>query len=363
MGRKNLSRVNPEKETMSNKMALLENLMASRKYFRYKVAPNLHFTSYRASQNTSFHPRRTEPNLFHRVIPNTGVPVREELNEDITPITPAPIIPVQTKLNEDITPITPAPIVPVPVREESNEDAFPNLDYNEVCNNFGFISQVIGPVVDIKFPDDARLPNISNLLYVLDFDYFKLLKQDFELKIKSQGPAASVRELTELTAPTLNINNPFGRWLENSSNSPIALEVQQLLGNNTVRAVSMTSTIGLSRGLKVIDTGNPIRVPVGSVILGRIFNVLGKPIDKNTTPINLSPDLQSYEPIHKEPPLFEDLDTAPEVFETGIKVVDLLAPYRRGGKVGLFGGAGVGKTVLIMELINNIAKAHGGVSV
>merc|ERR1712226_1428031 len=381
MGRKNLSRVNPEKETMSNKMALLENLMASRKYFRYKVAPNLHFTSYRASQNTSFHPRRTEPNLFHRVIPNTGVPVREELNEDITPITPAPIIPVQTKLfdirevNEDITPITPAPlneditpmppipIVPVPVREESNEDAFPNLDYNEVCNNFGFISQVIGPVVDIKFPDDARLPNISNLLYVLDFDYFKLLKQDFELKIKSQGPAASVRELTELTAPTLNRNNPFGRWLENSSNSPIALEVQQLLGNNTVRAVSMTSTIGLSRGLKVIDTGNPIRVPVGSVTLGRIFNVLGKPIDKNTTPINLSPDLQSYEPIHKEPPLFEDLDTAPEVFETGIKVVDLLAPYRRGGKVGLFGGAGVGKTVLIMELINNIAKAHGGVSV
>merc|ERR1712226_496512 len=400
MGRKNLSRVNPEKETMSNKMALLENLMASRKYFRYKVAPNLHFTSYRASQNTSFHPRRTEPNLFHRVIPNTGVPVREELNEDITPITPAPIIPVQTKLNEDITPITPAPIipvqtklfdirevneditpitpaplneditpmppipiVPVPVREESNEDAFPNLDYNEVCNNFGFISQVIGPVVDIKFPDDARLPNISNLLYVLDFDYFKLLKQDFELKIKSQGPAASVRELTELTAPTLNRNNPFGRWLENSSNSPIALEVQQLLGNNTVRAVSITSTIGLSRGLKVIDTGNPIRVPVGSVTLGRIFNVLGKPIDKNTTPINLSPDFQSYEPIHKEPPLFEDLDTAPEVFETGIKVVDLLAPYRRGGKVGLFGGAGVGKTVLIMELINNIAKAHGGVSV
>merc|ERR1712207_80611 len=177
------------------------------------------------------------------------------------------------------------------------------------------------------------------------------------------GPAASVRKLTELSAPTLNRNTPFGRWLENSSNSPIALEVQQLLGNNTVRAVSMTSTIGLSRGLKVIDTGNPISVPVGSVTLGRIFNVLGKPIDKNTTLINLNPDLQSYEPIHKEPPLFEDLDTAPEVFETGIKVVDLLAPYRRGGKVGLFGGAGVGKTVLIMELINNIAKAHGGVSV
>merc|ERR1712207_42754 len=177
------------------------------------------------------------------------------------------------------------------------------------------------------------------------------------------GPAASVRKLTELTAPTLNRNNPFGRWLENSSNSPIALEVQQLLGNNTVRAVSMTSTIGLSRGLKVIDTGNPIRVPVGSVTLGRIFNVLGKPIDKNTTPINLNPDLQSYEPIHKEPPLFEDLDTAPSIFETGIKVIVLLAPYRRGGKIGLFGGAGVGKTVLIMELINNIAKAHGGVSV
>merc|ERR1712170_108061 len=138
----------------------------------------------------------------------------------------------------------------------------------------------------------------------------------------------------------------------------VTCEVQQLLGNNKVRAVSMTSTDGLKRGASVVDTNAPITVPVGISTLGRIFNVLGEPVDE------LGPcDADSGLPIHRAAPAFTDLETKPSVFETGIKVVDLLAPYRRGGKIGLFGGAGVGKTVLIMELINNIAKAHGGVSV
>jgi len=135
-------------------------------------------------------------------------------------------------------------------------------------------------------------------------------------------------------------------------------EVQQLLGDNKVRAVSMSSTDGMKRGIEAVDTGAPISVPVGAPTLGRIFNVLGQPVDE-MGPVDDSETL----PIHRSAPAFTDLETKPAVFETGIKVVDLLAPYRRGGKIGLFGGAGVGKTVLIMELINNIAKAHGGVSV
>ena len=135
-------------------------------------------------------------------------------------------------------------------------------------------------------------------------------------------------------------------------------EVQQLLGDNKVRAVSMSSTDGMKRGIEAVDTGAPISVPVGAPTLGRIFNVLGQPVDE-MGPVDDSETL----PIHRSAPAFTDLETKPSVFETGIKVVDLLAPYRRGGKIGLFGGAGVGKTVLIMELINNIAKAHGGVSV
>merc|ERR1712226_124851 len=138
----------------------------------------------------------------------------------------------------------------------------------------------------------------------------------------------------------------------------VTCEVQQLLGNNKVRAVSMTSTDGLKRGESVVDTSAPITVPVGVPTLGRIFNVLGEPVDE------LGPcDSEDKFPIHRQAPKLVELETKPSVFETGIKVVDLLAPYRRGGKIGLFGGAGVGKTVLIMELINNIAKAHGGVSV
>jgi F-type H+-transporting ATPase subunit beta len=173
----------------------------------------------------------------------------------------------------------------------------------------GIISQIIGPVVDVEFPS-GDLPKIYNAIVIGEGD------------------------------------------------DSITCEVQQLLGNNKVRAVSMTSTDGLKRGTSVIDTGAPITVPVGTATLGRIFNVLGEPVDE-MGPVNNESGL----PIHRQAPLFSDLDVSPSVFETGIKVVDLLAPYRRGGKIGLFGGAGVGKTVLIMELINNIARAHGGVSV
>jgi len=138
----------------------------------------------------------------------------------------------------------------------------------------------------------------------------------------------------------------------------VTCEVQQLLGDNQVRAVSMSSTDGLVRGMEAVDTGAAISVPVGNVTLGRIFNVLGEPVDEKG-----AVESQETSPIHRPAPTMTELETKPAVFETGIKVVDLLAPYRRGGKIGLFGGAGVGKTVIIMELINNIAKAHGGVSV
>merc|ERR1711981_78346 len=139
----------------------------------------------------------------------------------------------------------------------------------------------------------------------------------------------------------------------------LTCEVQQLLGDNRIRAVAMSSTEGLKRGTDVVDTGEAISVPVGTQTLGRIFNILGNPVDEG---IEINEEDTRF-PIHRLAPEFTELDTKPAVFETGIKVVDLLAPYRRGGKIGLFGGAGVGKTVLIMELINNIAKAHGGVSV
>ncbi|MBE9139376.1 F0F1 ATP synthase subunit beta [Nodosilinea sp. LEGE 07088] len=180
--------------------------------------------------------------------------------------------------------------------------------------NIGYITQVIGPVVDIKFPA-GELPRIYNAL-------------------KIQG------------------TNPAGNEVS------VTCEVQQLLGDSQVRAVSMSATDGLVRGMKVVDTGLPISVPVGTSTLGRIFNVLGEPVDEKGP---VTADTTS--PIHRSAPKFTDLETQPSVFETGIKVIDLLAPYRRGGKVGLFGGAGVGKTVLIQELINNIAKEHGGVSV
>jgi F-type H+-transporting ATPase subunit beta len=176
--------------------------------------------------------------------------------------------------------------------------------------NKGYVTQIIGPVLDIAF-SDGNLP-----------------------------PIYSAIEIT----------------LDDGTSTIV--EVQQLLGDNKVRAVSMRSTEGLRRGVEAIDLGTPISVPVGTPTLGRIFNVIGEPVDEQGD--------VSYDetlPIHRDAPAFTDLETKPSIFETGIKVVDLLAPYRRGGKIGLFGGAGVGKTVLIMELINNIAKAHGGVSV
>jgi F-type H+/Na+-transporting ATPase subunit beta len=147
---------------------------------------------------------------------------------------------------------------------------------------------------------------------------------------------------------------------KNEAGEPVSVtcEVQQLLGGNQVRAVSMSTTDGLVRGMEVVDTGAAITVPVGPSTLGRIFNVLGEPVD-NMGPVNNTDTF----PIHRPAPKLTDLETKPSVFETGIKVLDLLAPYKRGGKIGLFGGAGVGKTVIMMELINNIAINHGGVSV
>jgi len=180
--------------------------------------------------------------------------------------------------------------------------------------NIGYITRIIGPVVDVKFPE-GKMPQIFNAL-------------------------------------TIKGTNEAGQEVS------VTCEVQQLLGDNQVRAVAMSSTDGLIRSMEVVDTGAPISVPVGSATLGRIFNVLGEPID-NLGPVNTEETL----PIHRPAPKLTELETKPSVFETGIKVVDLLAPYRRGGKVGLFGGAGVGKTVIIQELINNIAKEHGGVSV
>nr|WGT92348.1 AtpB [Desmotetra delicata] len=181
--------------------------------------------------------------------------------------------------------------------------------------NIGRVIQIIGPVLDIAFPK-GQVPNIYNAL-----------------TIRSKNAAGIEMAVT--------------------------CEVQQLLGDNAIRAVAMNATDGLMRGMEVLDTGKPLIVPVGKATLGRIFNVLGEPVD-NMGPVG---KVEALLPIHRQAPAFVDLDTRLSIFETGIKVVDLLAPYRRGGKIGLFGGAGVGKTVLIMELINNIAKAHGGVSV
>ncbi|MCX6135972.1 MAG: F0F1 ATP synthase subunit beta [Ignavibacteriales bacterium] len=180
--------------------------------------------------------------------------------------------------------------------------------------NEGKILQIIGPVVDIDFPD-GKLPEILN-------------------------------------AVTIPFTNTEGEQED------LVVEVQQHLGENHVRAVAMDSTDGLVRGMKAIDTGGPIKVPVGPETIGRLINITGKPID-GLGPIKA----KTYYPIHRPAPEFSDLTTQKEMFETGIKVIDLLEPYTKGGKTGLFGGAGVGKTVLILELIHNIAKHHGGYSV
>jgi F-type H+/Na+-transporting ATPase subunit beta len=178
----------------------------------------------------------------------------------------------------------------------------------------GRITQIIGPVIDVEFTGGS-MPQIYNAL-----------------KVEGKNEAGADVSVT--------------------------CEVQQLLGGNQVRAVAMSTTDGLVRGMAVNDTGAPIMVPVGPATLGRIFNVLGETVD-NRGPVGTDETM----PIHRDAPKLTELETKPSVFETGIKVLDLLAPYRRGGKIGLFGGAGVGKTVIMMELINNIAINHGGVSV
>jgi F-type H+-transporting ATPase subunit beta len=175
-------------------------------------------------------------------------------------------------------------------------------------NNIGTITQITGAVVDVRF--DADLPNILNALHV------------------------------------------------NADNRLIVLEVAQHLGESEVRTIAMDTTDGLVRGEKAVDTGQPIAMPVGPETLGRILNVIGEPVDERG-PVNNKLTL----PIHRQAPTFVEQSTEAEILVTGIKVIDLLAPYAKGGKIGLFGGAGVGKTVTIMELINNVAKAHGGVSV
>ena len=175
--------------------------------------------------------------------------------------------------------------------------------------NTGIVVQVIGPVVDVKFAD-GQLPAMRNAV------------------------------TTEVNGKTL------------------VMEVAQHVGDNVARLISMNSTDGLARGAACVDTGSPIEVPVGDKCLGRMFNLLGEPIDGMS-----APDTAEKWPIHRLPPPYDEQQTSTEILETGIKVIDLIAPYAKGGKIGLFGGAGVGKTVIIMELINNIARRHGGISV
>jgi F-type H+-transporting ATPase subunit beta len=179
------------------------------------------------------------------------------------------------------------------------------------------------------------------------------------------APSATGRVI-QITGPVVDIEFPAGQLpgiynaveIIREGQEPLTCEVQQHLGNNWVRAVAMTTTDGLARGTQVHDTGAPITVPVGAVTLGRVFDVLGHPIDGKGA-VTATHTL----PIHRRPPSFEDQTTEVEVFETGLKVIDLVCPFRKGGKVGIFGGAGVGKTVIIQELINNVAKEHSGVSV
>nr|WP_162467490.1 F0F1 ATP synthase subunit beta [Clostridium botulinum] len=178
-----------------------------------------------------------------------------------------------------------------------------------MVSNLGKVIQIIGPIIDIKF-DSENLPDLFNALEI------------------------------------------------NAGDRKVIAEVEQHIGDDTIRAIAMEDTEGLKRGMEALDTGKSVSVPVGKEVLGRLFNVLGKPIDGAGEFISE----ESY-PIHRSAPSFEEQSVEPEIFETGIKVIDLLAPYQKGGKIGLFGGAGVGKTVLIQELINNIAKEHGGLSV
>ena len=196
----------------------------------------------------------------------------------------------------------------------------------------GRIAQIIGPVVDVQFPAE-HLPEIY---YALEVDLSAMVSTGEDGQANDGAALKGVEQGT----------------------GKLVLEVQQHLGNNVVRAVAMGSTDGLRRGLEVVDTGAPISVPVGPPTLGRLFNVLGEPIDEKG---DVNAD-QRY-PIHRPAPALVDQAVQPEQFETGIKVIDLIAPFRKGGKIGIFGGAGVGKTVIIQELIRNVAQEHGGYSV
>src|SRR5664280_2381512 len=187
------------------------------------------------------------------------------------------------------------------------------VNEKEAPMNTGRIVRVIGPVLDVEFGPES-MPAIYNAL-----------------KVKTDSPIGPI----DVTA-----------------------EVEQHLEGNVVRAIAMSSTDGIQRGMEAEDTGGPMMMPVGPTTLGRIWNVLGEVIDGGEMP-----EVEGYYPIHREAPDYEDLEPTTEIFETGIKVVDLLEPYIKGGKTGLFGGAGVGKTVILQELINNLAMAHGGTSV
>ena len=199
----------------------------------------------------------------------------------------------------------------------------------------GHIAQIIGPVVDVEFPAD-QLPEIY---HALELDLVA------SVGTGAEGDGAAVVD----SGATRGLEGATGR---------LVLEVQQHLGNNMVRAVAMGPTDGLRRGVEVRDTGAPITVPVGPPTLGRLLNVLGEPIDAKG-----DIEADTHYPIHRPAPALIDQAVVPEQFETGIKVIDLIAPFRKGGKIGIFGGAGVGKTVIIQELIRNVAQQHGGYSV
>ncbi len=191
----------------------------------------------------------------------------------------------------------------------------------------GRVAQIIGTVVDLEFPPE-QLPDLFNAV---------------DLYLEGHAAAEHASELGEGEQQQANV---------------IVVEVQQHLGNNWVRTLAMTSTDGLTRGARAVDRGAPISVPVGPKTLGRLFNVLGEPLDS----LGALDGVQTL-PIHRAPPSFEEQETSAQILETGIKVIDLIAPFARGGKIGAYGGAGVGKTVTMTELINNIAKQHGGYSV
>lgn len=197
------------------------------------------------------------------------------------------------------------------IRKNIDHKNIPNLVVKtKTSKNTGFIYQIFGPVIDVKF-SKGNIPEINNALVVF-----------------------------------------------NKNKDKIVLEVSQIVGDDIVRCISMGATEGLSRGLEVINTGNTILAPVGKGVLGRMFNVIGEPIDNKPMPKDVS-----FSSIHNSAPSFQEQSTKTEIFETGIKVIDLLIPYVKGGKIGLFGGAGVGKTVLVQELIHNIATGHGGLSI